>query len=152
MLVHFQLLLSRDWHEYYGIISTPFQSVKGIWAVRHFWNIHIQTKGSPICQPPRRLPFHKRTEVQNLLSDMVKKGIVEPSDSPWSSPIVLVKKKDGSTRFCVDFRQLNSVTCKDAQPIPRIDDTLDSLSGSCWFSTLDLASGYWQVEMKESAW
>ena len=110
----------------------------------------IQTNGSPICQPPHRLPFHKRTEVQNLLSDMEKKGIVEPSHSPWSSPIVLVKKKDGSTRFCLDFRQLNSVTCKDAQPIPRIDDTLDSLSGSCWFSTLDLASGYWQVEMKES--
>ena len=64
--------------------------------------------------------------------DMQKDGIIVPSLSPWSSPIVLVKKKDGSTRFCIDFRQLNSITKKGAQPIPRIDDTLDSLSGACW--------------------
>ena len=64
--------------------------------------------------------------------DMQKDGIIEPSLSTWSSPIVLVEKKDGSTTFCIDFRQLNSITKKDAQPIPRIDDTLDSLSGACW--------------------
>ena len=64
--------------------------------------------------------------------NMQKDGIIEPSLSPWSSPIVLVKKKDGSTRFCIDFRQLNSITKKDAQPILRIDDTLYSLSGACW--------------------
>ena len=78
---------------------------------------------------------------------MLEKDIIQPSTSPWASPIVLVRKKDGSHQFCVYYRKLNSVTKKDAYPIPRIDDTLDTLVGSCWFSTLDLVSGYWQVEM-----
>ncbi|GFX72043.1 retrovirus-related Pol polyprotein from transposon 17.6 [Trichonephila clavipes] len=68
-------------------------------------------------------------------------------ESPWSSPIVLVRKKDGSTRFCVDYRWLNDVTKKDSYPLPRIDDTLDTLAGNTWFSTLGLKSGYWQVEL-----
>ena len=103
----------------------------------------------PIRQAARRIPPHKKEEVSKLLQDMLQKDIVERSSSPWASPIVLVKKKDGSTRFCVDYRKLNSVTRKDAYPLPRIDDTLDTLHGSMWFTTLDLASGYWQVGVEK---
>ena len=80
---------------------------------------------------------------------MLSKGVMEPSASPWASSIVLILKKDGSTRFCVNYRKLNGVTRKDAYPLPRIDTSLDTLAGSEWFSMLDLLSGYWQVQIKE---
>ena len=80
-------------------------------------------------------------QVDNLLHQ----GMVEPSVSPWSASVVMVPKKDGSYRFCVDFRGLNRVTSWSEYPIPRIDDCLDSMSGAKIFTTLDLASGYWQV-------
>ncbi|GBM00489.1 Transposon Ty3-G Gag-Pol polyprotein, partial [Araneus ventricosus] len=102
----------------------------------------------PIKQYPRRLPLAKKEEVERLVKEMVDNGIIEESSGPWASPIVLVKKKDGSTRFCVDYRKLNEITIKDSYPLPRIDDTLDALNGSQWFSTLDLKSGYWQVEIQ----
>lgn len=101
----------------------------------------------PIRQRPRRLPVAREREVDTLIDGMVKDGVIEPSSSPWCSPVVLVKKKDGSMRFCVDYRRLNDVTKKDSYPLPRIDDTLDMLTGVKWFSTLDLKSGYWQVEL-----
>lgn len=91
----------------------------------------------------------RREEVEKLLDEMRTKKVVQPSTSPWASPAVLVRKKDGSNRFCVDYRKVNSVTRKDAYPLPRIDETLDTLAGSKWFTTLDLISGYWQVEMSE---
>jgi hypothetical protein len=98
----------------------------------------------PIRQPPRRLPLAKQAEVDNMLDDMKRKGVIEESEGPWSSPVVLVRKKNGDMRFCVDYRKLNDVTKKDCFPLPRIDDTLDTLAGAKWFSTLDLKSGYWQ--------
>ena len=91
---------------------------------------------------------HTRAEMGVLLNDMLQKDIISPSKSPWASLIVLVKKKDGTSRFCVDYRQINAVTRKDAYPLPRVDDTLETLAGSQLFSTLNLISGYWQVEVK----
>ena len=112
----------------------------------------IDTQGAaPIRQPPRRLPLARREEAQEAVADMLSQGVIEPSASPWASPVVLVKKKGGGTRFCVDYRKLNEITRKDSYPLPRIDDTLEALSGVKWFSSLDLVSGYWQVEMDEES-
>ncbi|BHF75063.1 hypothetical protein SprV_0501815700 [Sparganum proliferum] len=101
----------------------------------------------PIRQPPRRVPVHFQKQLEQTIKDMLDKHVIRPSSSPWASPIVLVKKKDGSLRLCVDYRKLNVVTVKDSYPLPRIDTTLEALAGAACFSTLDLQSGYWQVEM-----
>ena len=103
----------------------------------------------PVRQAVRRVPPQRRQQVHELLNRMLKDDIIQPSSSPWAAPVVLVKKKNGSLRFCVDYRRLNEVTRKDAYPLPRIDDTIDTLAGSRFFSTLDLLSGYWQVEVAE---
>lgn len=103
----------------------------------------------PIRQRPRRVPVAREKEVENMIEEMRRDKVIEPSTSPWCSPVVLVKKKDGTMRFCIDYRRLNDVTKKDSYPLPRIDDTLDTLHGMKWFSTLDLKSGYWQVEIKD---
>ena len=104
---------------------------------------------APIKQPPRRVPMHRREGVQDEIAKMLDRGVIEPCDGPWASPIVLVAKKGGELRFCVDFRELNEVTRKDAYPLPRIEDNLDCLQGAHWYSTLDLLSGFWQVEVAE---
>ncbi|UYV64999.1 K02A2.6-like [Cordylochernes scorpioides] len=80
---------------------------------------------------------------------MLEEGIIRQSSSPWSFPVILVKKRDGKYRFCVDYRKLDEVTVKDVYPIPRIDDVMDTLQGSKYFSAIDLKSGYWQVEIEE---
>lgn len=105
---------------------------------------------NPIKIPPRRLSPKQKEIVDTELQKMLEQNIIEPTNSPWSAPVVLVTKSDGSTRFCIDFRKLNSITKKDAYPLNRIDDALEALSGAQWFSTLDLASGYWQFSLKES--
>ena len=97
-------------------------------------------------------PAGLRTE-QECVKDMLIGGQIEPSDSPWASPVVVLvtTKKDGSTRFCVDYPQLNSLTTKYVYPLPRIDDSHRLLGNQQWFSTMDLASGYWQVAMSPEA-
>ena len=99
---------------------------------------------APRKQPPRRVPFTLR---QEILDKMQREGVIEPSRSPWASPVVLVKKRDGSHRFCVDYRGLNAVTRADSYPLPRIEDLLDQLGKSTYFSSIDLASGFWQIRM-----
>ena len=103
----------------------------------------------PIKQPPRRLPLASRDHVNKLVQEMLDEGVIEPSKSPWASPVVLVPKKDGTTRFCIDYRKLNKVTKKDSYALPTVQALLDALEGSSWFCTLDLKSGYWQIKMKE---
>ena len=101
----------------------------------------------PIKQLPHRTPFALRGQIEQMIAMMLEQGVITPS----SSPVVLVAKKDGSTRLCVDYRRLNSITRMDTYPLPRIDDTLDLLAKTKFFSTLDLASGYWQVGMEASS-
>ena len=103
----------------------------------------------PIKQAPRRMSLNKREIVQKEVQSMLQNGIIEPSINPWSSPIVLATKKDHSTRFCVDYRALNEITRKDSYPLPNIQDCFDALGGTSWFSSIDLQSGYWQVEMQK---
>jgi hypothetical protein len=99
----------------------------------------------PIKQRPRRVPPRQQQFVDQTVKGLLDRDLIKESQSPWSSPIVLAKKHDGSYRLCVDYRRLNSCTVKSAQPLARIDDTLNQLSGSTYFSCLDCASGYWQV-------
>ena len=103
----------------------------------------------PIAQPYRRIPPAVLGEVKAHISDLLSRGIITPSSSPYASPIVVVRKKSGELRLCVDYRKVNSITRKDSFPLPRIDESLDALGGSKFFSTLDLASGYYQVAMEE---
>ena len=115
--------------------------------------VHEIDTGStrPIRCNPRKLSPKKIKIQQELVDKMLEDGQIEHSVSAWSAPTVLVSKKDGTTRFCMDYRWLNAHTKKDAFPLPRIDDSLNSLSGQAWFSTLDLASGYWQVRLSGEA-
>ena len=101
----------------------------------------------PKHQPVRRTPFAARQEIATQLKQMQDQNVIYPSDSPWASPVVLVRKKDGSLRFCIDYCGLNSVTKSDTFPLPRIDNLLDQLGKAKYFSTLDLAAGYWQVQL-----
>ena len=101
----------------------------------------------PKKQRSRRTPFVVRQEISRQLRDMQKAGVIQPSRSPWASPVVLVHKRDGTHRFCVDYCELNSVTKSDTYPLPRIDDLLDQLGKAKYFSTLDLAAGYWQIRV-----
>ena len=95
----------------------------------------------------RRMPFALWQEVAKQLQRMQEGGVIELSDSPWSSPVVMVRKKDGSLRFCMDYRELNRVTQKNTYPLPRVDDLLDQVGQSKYFTTLDLTSGYWQIRV-----
>ena len=118
---------------------------------------HIETGNHrPIRQPLRRHPIAHLEQIDKQVDEMLQHGIIERAASPWSSNVVLVRKKDKSYRFCVDYRSLNSITYQDTYPLPHIDTCLDALKESCWFSTLDLRSGYhcipiWEADKDKTA-
>src|SRR2546421_3442906 len=103
----------------------------------------------PIAGKPYKTNDEKKKIIKEEIEEMEKSGIIRRSYSPWASPVVIIDKKDGSKRFCIDFRKVNDITKTDAHPLPRIDDLLEQFRTARYFSSMDLASGYWQVEMDE---
>jgi hypothetical protein len=102
----------------------------------------------PISMAPYRMSAVELTELKSQLEDLLDKKFIRPSVSPWGAPVLLVKKKEGTMRLCVDYRQLNKVTIKNRYPLPRIDDLMDQLVGASVFSKIDLRSGYHQIRVK----
>jgi hypothetical protein len=136
LLVDFQGVFSRDKYDL---------------GLTHLTEHVIDTGDArPVRQPPRRTPIAFAGEDLKSLVKMQKQGIIRPSTGAWASPIVLVRKKNGEVRHCVDYRRLNAVTKKDAFPIPRVSDCLDAVSGSCYFSTLDITSAYHQIPVRKT--
>jgi hypothetical protein len=103
---------------------------------------------SPISMAPYRMSASELSELKKQLEELLEKKFIRPSVSPWGAPVLLVKKKEGSMRLCIDYRQLNKVTIKNKYPLPRIDDLMDQLVGACVFSKIDLRSGYHQIRVK----
>ena len=133
--------------EYRDVFSTKDEPLGQTDVVEH----EIKTTGPPIKLQYRRVPPGLKEEAVKEEERMKQMGVVEPSESPWAAPVVLVRKKDGTLRYCIDYRKLNQVTQKDSYPLPNIQDCLDSLEGAKFFSSVDLSSGYWQVKMSEDA-
>ncbi len=106
--------------------------------------MQIKTESRPIAQRSYRAPLLKRHLMDEEIDAMLRDNIIRPSQSPWSSPVILVPKRDGSTRFCVDYRKLNAVTKRDQYPLPYIQDIFDTVGNGRIFTTLDLKSEYWQ--------
>ena len=119
----------------------------GAKGVQH--TIHVPAGTSPYARAQFRLSPSEMAELQRQLEELVTSNRVRPSSSAWAAPILFVRKANGTLRMCVDYRGLNAVTTKDRHPLPRIDDLLDRLAGATCFSSLDLASGYWQVPVAE---
>ncbi|KAH0682737.1 hypothetical protein KY285_020250 [Solanum tuberosum] len=113
------------------------------------FGIDLLQDTQPISIPPYIMAPAELKELKEQLKDLLDKGFIRPSISPWSAPVLFVKKKDGSLRMCIDYRQLNKVTIKNKYPIPRIDDLFDQLQGASHFSKIDLRSGYHQLRVRD---
>ena len=126
--------------------SKDSQDIGSTSITKHNIKLHDTT---PIKIPARKMSKEKQVAADEQIEDALAKGLISKSDSPFSAPLVMVRKKDGSFRMCLDYREVNARTIKDAYPLPRINETLDYLSGNTWFCSLDLTSGYNQIAMGE---
>ena len=134
--------------KYQDVFSRSDLDIGRTGLIKHF----VDTGKMPAVRlRPRRLPMAQQDEVDRQVESLLERGLISPCNSPWSSQVTLAQKKDGKWRLCLDLRRVNAITKKDSYPIPRIDESIDTLSGAQWFCTLDLSSGYWQVEMEESS-
>ena len=136
--------------EYHDIFSLEKCDVGHTKAAKH--KIVLKDPNTPPFKERfRRIPPPQLDEVCAHLKMMLDAGVIQPSNSPWCNAVVLVRKKDGSVHFCIDFRKLNSLTVKDSHPLPHICETLESLAGAAHYSTFDMNSGFWQVPMDEES-
>lgn len=143
-----QLKLAQLLCAYDRVFSTGPNDLGCTSLVQH----DIMTRpGNPVKQLPRRMAREKQQNADQQIQQSLEAGLARRSHSSWASPIVMVNKKDGMYCLCIDYRALNDCTVKNAYPLPRTQDTLDTLSTAKWFSTLDLAAGYWQVELTPRA-
>jgi len=142
-----KLQLDKLLCEFSDIFATNTHSMGHTHAGEH--EILIKEGSRPIKSKPYRVSPKERDIIKNQIAEMLEHNIIRPSKSPWASPVVLVRKKDETFRFCVDYRKVNEVTIKNNYPIPLMDDILNSLGKNKYFSSLDLFSGYWQIGVKE---
>nr|GFC32270.1 putative reverse transcriptase domain-containing protein [Tanacetum cinerariifolium] len=113
------------------------------------FQIDLIPRAALVARAPYRLAPSEMKELSEHLQELSNKGFIRPSSSPWGAPVLFVKKKDGSFRMCIDYRELNKLTVKNRYPLPRIDDLLDQLQGSNIYSKIDLRSGYHQLRVRE---
>ncbi|KAG7533312.1 Zinc finger CCHC-type [Arabidopsis thaliana x Arabidopsis arenosa] len=129
--------------------SDVFEAVSGLPPDRSDpFTIELKAGTTPISKAPYRMAPAEMAELKKQLEELLDKGFIRPSSSPWGAPVLFVKKKDGSFRLCIDYRGMNKVTIKNKYPLPRIDELLDQLGGAKWFSKIDLASGYHQIPIE----
>ena len=129
--------------------SEVFADIQGLPPEREVeFTIDLEPGASPISKAPYRMAPVELAELKKQIEELLEKGFIRPSVSPWGAPVLFVKKKDGSMRLCIDYRQLNKVTIKNKYPMPRIDDLLDQLVGASVFSKIDLRSGYHQLRVR----
>ena len=136
--------------EFHHIFSLERNEIGCTDATEHVIEL-LPEQDEPFKERFRRIAPHKVEEVQQHIQEMLDGGAIQPSQSPWCNAVVLVQKKDGTLRFCIDFRRLNANTKKDSYPLPKCPDTVESLVGARYFSTMDLKSSFWQVKVSEGS-